>query len=156
MAENTSYTVEYNFGDLVKEVAGLKTAVIIGSVVGTAAIAAGVGIAWFLIDTALETNKTLGELKGERSVVVILEDIQKTLKDLSVEKVAPKAEAVPEKQGSLENLPTQMGNWTGIKAETADKLADALTKTPPTKGPVVVYTEDADAAAALKSMLDAQ
>jgi hypothetical protein len=157
MAENNSYSVQYNFGDLVEQVAGLKTAVTIQTIIGGAAIAAGIGISWFLISSVMETNRALGKLEAGESVVELLKEIKESIKaqPAPTEQKSEQNGVPSQQQGSLENLPIMMGGWTGVKADSTAKLADVLLKSP-AKGPVWFYTDNPTEAAAIKSMIEAQ
>ena len=89
----------------------------------------------------MEANRSLGKLEAlaERPLTVDPALIDKL--NIIIEKL-PTAQPALEKQGSLDNLPLQMGGWTGVRAESTDKLAEALNKFPQVKGPFFVYTVD--------------
>lgn len=146
--------------ELVAKMSGqLGLAIKVGSgvcAIAFAAIGGGAYVAYDLSSKQSEMNRSIGTLEGDdkRSVMGILGEIQRALKDLATAKGAP--EAPPQKQGAIEGLPTMMGGWTGVRANSKDELAKALIKTPETKSPVWVYTNEPAAAVALENALKAQ
>ena len=142
---------DYSLADLAGELRDLNTKVNAAISVGGVAILVGGIVSWFLITSAIETSGTLGRL-DERSQTpvptdpVIIDKLNEILQKIS-------AKPMQDKQGTLEVLPSQIGNWTGVRADSASKMADALYKSPNPQVGVWVYTDDKATVDSLKNAL---
>ena len=154
MAKNPSEVV-VDISGLPAQVAGLtvKVDLLIKFVAAVSILGAGaIGGQFYM---AYGHSTALGNVKQELGKVQgTLTGLDSKLNEI-LQRLATPAPA--QKQGALiEPSPTDFVGWMGVKADSKDELAKALIKTPETKTPVWVYTNEPAAATALENALKAQ